>query len=255
MAASYATRRALHSLGETVPPCLGHYLRYDDQCDGAVPCAWKNACRIYRDSCEARKVDPELERGVLDDKGLRHLVFRLMNIYRPEDRRTVPREVLAGWTRFKDALNGELRASMRLRPMREFTYRGELYERAWMRKGDPVAWVVRAHLRNSPHADPAIARYWLHGRRRVEPKIELRCDLDWLLATFPQVEGMALRWVADSKGRSWITPLGTTAVRVRPEHIGDFGRLVARIMEANALTGLRWTGRRLYLKGDKEGEA
>jgi hypothetical protein len=75
-------RRLVREVGEP-PSCLAHYEPGDEECDGDPPCAWRSGCRIYREFCSARRLDPEVEKALITKRTLSNLVFDLMHEWAP----------------------------------------------------------------------------------------------------------------------------------------------------------------------------
>lgn len=232
-------QRFLRSIGGRLPECFGHYEAGNVECDEA-PCAARTGCRMYRELCRLRGVDPSAELRVLGDPAVTRLVVDALSQAAPPGGSPEVRQKLTrGWHRFRDTVAEELPAGL-FHPHREFAVFGELYAQEWVGAKDRLqAGTIRVKgIRGRDRrADLALARYWVARVRRTEPSIEIRADFHELLARWPSITGLCFRWSlrAPKSGEAAKQDLGATAERVFPDRIEDVARLFVRALEAEML--------------------
>jgi hypothetical protein len=99
------------------------------------------------------------------------------------------------------------------------------------------ARAAKVVLADGTLAPGALWRYWPTRRRVVQPTIEYACPLRDLLAAFPEAARLGERW--QRQGPEGRGGLGAAVLGLRPERIGDAGRLAARLLERGLLAGAR----------------
>ena len=171
-----------------MPACAGHYKPSDPECDGDPVCAWRSGCRVYRDYCAARGVDPEVEKEITPKSALVTTIFALLHKQTPEGGGKTIRRVARGWDRFCEAFSDALPADLTLHLNRDVAFVGELYRSTWAgrREGQVRAGLIR--VKTSGAQDFPIVRYWTVRQTRVEPDVEIRADLPSVLEAFEITE-------------------------------------------------------------------
>lgn len=219
----------------------------DLECNGEVPCVWRGGCRIYRDFCVRRQVDPELEKSLLPARALLDLVYSIMHAYIPAGGQLPDARIMRGWDRYLAAFQAASHRPL-VHPMPELAAVGELYIVTWgsPREGFPLAKILRVRQRRTYRFDPVLTRYYPRLTSRVEPTIEFRCPMDVLFTRYPQAKTLARRWRVRCR---FGTPIGCVAVRVKTDRIEDAARLVARLLEGGLTTGMRLKAGRVVFGG------
>lgn len=233
-------RRLLAELGAVPPVCVGHYALGDAECDGVARgprCTWRGCCRVYKDLCQQRGLDPEVEKRVLPPDDLRHLIFRAAHWLLPADRSVLQIRAARGWERFYSAL-GDALGAVPLHPTGTTVMPGEVYVATWAAPGGLFrAKVLRARLGVNSRTDVVLAKYWPVFKAKVEPTIDLAAPLADLLAAYPVALDMAARWRVGSPGGDRHS-IGASAVRVMPERIEDMARLLVRLIQDGRVRGV-----------------
>lgn len=152
--------------------------------------------------------------------------------------------ILRGWERFRGAVASELPPHVPIHDLPNLAVPGELYVQTWDTKGRLLAATLRVkgYSGRDGHRDLALARYWVQTTRRLEPWIELRCNVDALLSKFPRAVDLCERWqVTSPAGAAARQNVGACAVKVHGDRIEDVGRLLVRALEAGVVMDLRIT--------------
>lgn len=214
----------VRELGGEIPECLGYYLAGEVECDGSPLCAWKTACRIYRDYLRVMGIAVAVHRGITPVNAIKVLVLGLLRDQYPEGGTPKQARHEAAWGRFVEALKDALGIPIHASP--DSAGPGELYARTRMHKGAPRERGI--HVRAADGGRDALI-VWYHTRisSRLEPDIRLTVDLRTLVETYPRARALASRWCEQKPTALYAQ---STAIRVRPECIEDMARLFARAL-------------------------
>lgn len=240
------------------PECLGHYAAGDVECDGDPVCSWRGGCRGLRDWAAAIGVDPDAVKAHTPRRAVVSLVFDLLQAGLPSFSRGHDRNARA-WTMYLEAFSDALPATIVVAPHRDAALDGDLYIHEWANVDRARAWMIRQRAAGkAPSRDPTLARYWPGSHGRVLPRIELRAQVDQVLARWPQIKPAAARWSHVSRGGLLNTgKMQCSAINVSPERIPDFGRLTAALLMCGVVDDMgRWPRKRIpiaFAQGDTDG--
>lgn len=224
-----------------MPSCVGHYAVGDLECngaDGVSMCAWRPLCAKYKQVCQMRRVDPEVEKEVLGPAGLVHVLQGVTLAQAPRDKELMQAQSMRSWPRLLQAFRDAM-PNLIVSPSQPAALLGELYESHWMHK-DGVAircklLCVKVNLAGS--LDFALLRFWPARARKSLPIIEMRTDVLQFLQHYPAMEKRAWRW-SDVGHGGRLAYMGCAAYAVELAHVADFGRLLAAELRAGRIRGV-----------------
>lgn len=212
-----------------LPKCAGHYVEGHKECDGS-PCAWRVACKIYRDRAEQRAMTIGVTRadivgGDVAEFGMiaveRHLWGLEQKFYMAKEKNPYfafnlfsdgVRSVLPVVER-KDANSGDYYFTTPIRSATGAPIKGH-FKRALM-------YMVAKGRSEQYNVTLTIAEYLVRKPKKFwPPRIKMAIDLQVIESHYPAVMGGAITWRHHRKTR-W-----TVAAGVKIKRVPDIGRMI-----------------------------
>lgn len=225
-----------------LPDCLGLHSTTRIECHGHPPCRWAAGCAAWKARCDALRIRPEDDRRVMTDELLVGLLHGLLTSDPKRMLQDAPKHRVL-WGVFHDAFSEELPFGTILASNRDVAVPDEPFvgsvskvtlEPATL----PARWTISRKgwrendgpRRDRKHGDLPLVWFWPRPLTTLEPTIQWAEDVERVRERCPEVDGWCRYWGdpirRDMKQRS--TRLRAVAVRVQPDRVAAFGRLIGQ---------------------------